>query len=123
MFRFEISKTAIAVMLVVSASAAQAQTEVSAVLADSLPGIRRTLGLDGPMGIGLRLSDAAAQAGDLDATADSDETLRLLTAILAGIGSQQVANEPEASYDNGIFTTLTDRALAMFVDQHRKGKS
>lgn len=35
--------------------------DVSAVLADSLPGIRRTLGLDGPMGIGLRLSDAAAR--------------------------------------------------------------
>ena len=65
---------------------------------------------------------AAAHAGELDASADSDETLRLLTAILAGIGSQQVANEPEASYDDGIFTTLTDRALDMFVDQHRKGK-
>ena len=65
---------------------------------------------------------AAAHAGELDSTADSDDTMRLLTAILAGIGSQQVANQPEASYDNGIFTTLTDRALAMFVDQHRKGR-
>jgi hypothetical protein len=37
-----------------------------------------------------------------------------------GIGSQQLANQPEASYDQGIFTRLTDRALAMFVDQHRK---
>jgi AcrR family transcriptional regulator len=63
---------------------------------------------------------AAAHAGSLDDSADTDATLRLLTAILAGIGSQQLANQPEASYENGIFTALTDRALEMFVDQHRR---
>jgi AcrR family transcriptional regulator len=63
---------------------------------------------------------AAAHAGELDAAADADDVLRLLIAVIAGIGSQQLANQPEASYDEGIFTRLTDRALAMFVDQHRK---
>ena len=62
----------------------------------------------------------AADAGELDAAADADDVLRLLIAVIAGIGSQQLANQPEASYDEGIFTRLTDRALAMFVDQHRK---
>jgi AcrR family transcriptional regulator len=66
---------------------------------------------------------AAALAGELDASADTDDTLRLLTAILAGIGSQQLANQPDASYEDGIFTALTDRALAMFVDQHRRHDS
>jgi hypothetical protein len=51
-------------------------------------------------------------------SADSDDTLRLLTAITAGICSQQLANQPGVSYEDGLFTSLTDRALEMFVHAH-----
>ncbi|HEY5335087.1 MAG TPA: TetR/AcrR family transcriptional regulator [Mycobacteriales bacterium] len=69
---------------------------------------------------------AAAEAGELDPTADSDEVLRLLTIVIAGISSQQMANQPGASFEEGSFTSLIDRALAMFVQHHsprnKKGK-
>lgn len=61
---------------------------------------------------------AAVRDGDLAAEADTDETFRLLTSVVAGLGSQQLANEPGADYETGAYTSLTDRALAMFVAQH-----
>lgn len=60
----------------------------------------------------------AAEVGELDPAADSDEVMRLLTILTAGISSQQMANEPGASFEEGRFTALTDRALAMFVHHH-----
>ncbi|WP_435769968.1 TetR/AcrR family transcriptional regulator [Nocardioides sp. SYSU DS0651] len=60
----------------------------------------------------------AVRNGELADWADTDETFRLLTSISAGLCSQQLANEPGASYDDGAFTSLTDRALAMFVAAH-----
>jgi hypothetical protein len=61
---------------------------------------------------------AAVRNGELAAEADTDETFRLLTSLSAGLCSQQLANEPDATYETGSFTSLTDRALDMFVQQH-----
>ena len=60
----------------------------------------------------------AVRAGELAPRADTDEVFRLFTAIVAGLCSQQLANEPDATYESGLFTSLTDQALAMFVDQY-----
>ena len=60
----------------------------------------------------------AVRREELDASADTDEAFRLLTTLGAGIASQQFANQPDATYEDGLFTSLTDRALAMFVQQH-----
>ena len=69
----------------------------------------------------------AVRKGELVRSADSDDTLRLLTAIVAGLGTQQLANQPGVSYRDGLFSSLTDRALEMFVRAHapstREGKS
>jgi AcrR family transcriptional regulator len=60
----------------------------------------------------------AARRGELAESADSDDVMRLLTIVLAGIFSQQRANEPQASFEAGAFTSRTDHALAMFVQHH-----
>jgi AcrR family transcriptional regulator len=60
----------------------------------------------------------AVRKRQLVRSADSVDTLRLLTAITAGICSQQLANQPGVSYEDGLFTSLTDRALEMFVHAH-----
>lgn len=60
----------------------------------------------------------ATKLGELNRAADSDHALRLLTIVIAGISSQQMANQPDASFDEGSFTSLTDQALAMFVGHH-----
>jgi hypothetical protein len=65
---------------------------------------------------------AATDLGELDPAADSDDTMRLLTIVITGITSQQMANQPAASFDEGAFTSLTDQALAMFVQHHSPHK-
>ena len=65
----------------------------------------------------------AVRKGDLDEFADSEEAFRLLTTLGAGIASQQFANEPDATYETGVFTSLTDRALDMFVQQYSPRRS
>jgi hypothetical protein len=57
---------------------------------------------------------AAVRAGELAAAADSDDAVRLHTVVLSGPVSQQLANEPGASYAEGAFSRLTDTALDMF---------
>ena len=67
----------------------------------------------------LRASFAAAvRAGELHPKAASDEAPRLWTIVLSGLISQQMANEPGAGYDTGMFTSLTDAALDMFFAQY-----
>lgn len=56
--------------------------------------------------------------GELAPHADSDDVFRLFSSISAGLCSQQLANQPDATYESGLFTSLTDRALEMFVQQH-----
>lgn len=58
---------------------------------------------------------AAVARGQLAPDADTDEVFRLFTSISAGLCSQQLANEPDASYESGQFTSLTEPALDMFV--------
>jgi AcrR family transcriptional regulator len=60
----------------------------------------------------------AVQRGELAPDADSDAALRLFTTISAGLCSQQLSNEPDASYESGLFTSLTDQALEMFVQHY-----
>ena len=60
----------------------------------------------------------AVRRGQLAPDADSDEVFRLFTSLSAGLCSQQLANEPGATYETGLFTSLLERALDMFVQQH-----
>jgi hypothetical protein len=61
---------------------------------------------------------AAVSAGLLHRDAATDEAPRLYTIVLAGVISQQMANEPGAGYDTGIFASLTDAALDMFFARY-----
>lgn len=58
---------------------------------------------------------AAIAAGDLDPDADPSEVVRMLTAVAAGIVSQQLSNEPGVAFEDGAFTSLIDQWLAMVV--------
>jgi AcrR family transcriptional regulator len=60
----------------------------------------------------------AVRSGDLARAADSDEAMRLLTSITAGLCSQQLANQPGVSFEEGVFTSLIDEALEMFVQYY-----
>jgi AcrR family transcriptional regulator len=60
----------------------------------------------------------AAQRGQLTPSADSDDAMRMLTVLISGICSQQLANQPGAAYEDGIFTRLTDEALDMFIHRY-----
>ncbi len=61
---------------------------------------------------------AAVQAGMLHPDAASAEAPRLFTIVLSGLISQQMANEPAAGYDTGMFTSLTEAALDMFFARY-----
>jgi AcrR family transcriptional regulator len=60
----------------------------------------------------------AVGRGELSPAADSDEAQRLLTVLVSGVVSQQMANQPGVGYDEGLFTSLTDDVLAMFALQY-----
>jgi AcrR family transcriptional regulator len=60
----------------------------------------------------------AAAAGVLRRDAASGEAQRLFTVVLSGVISQQLANQPGASYEAGMFTSLTDAALDMFFARY-----
>jgi AcrR family transcriptional regulator len=60
----------------------------------------------------------AAETGLLHPDAASDLVQRLFTIVLSGVISQQLANQPGASYDTGMFTSLTDAALDMFFSRY-----
>lgn len=62
------------------------------------------------------LRDAVA-AGELGPDADSDDAVALVSVLVSGALTQQLANEPRAGYEDGRFSSLLPRALAMFV-QH-----
>jgi AcrR family transcriptional regulator len=61
---------------------------------------------------------AAVRLGQLHHDADSDEAVRLLTVVMSGLISQQMANEPHVAYETGVFTRLTDEALDMFFTHY-----
>jgi AcrR family transcriptional regulator len=60
----------------------------------------------------------AVQAGLLHPDAATGHAQRLFTIVLSGVISQQLANQPGASYDAGMFTSLTDAALDMFFARY-----
>jgi AcrR family transcriptional regulator len=61
---------------------------------------------------------AEVRVGVLHPDAATAEAPRLYTIVLAGLISQQMANEPGAGYDAGMFTSLTDAALDMFFARY-----
>lgn len=63
----------------------------------------------------------AVRLRQLNPDAASDPALRLYTVVLSGLISQQMANEPVASYETGTFTSLTDTALDLFFAAYTPG--
>lgn len=61
---------------------------------------------------------AAVTSGELAPDADSDQALRLYTVVLSGLISQQLANEPGATFEEGSFCALTDSALDLFFARY-----
>jgi hypothetical protein len=57
----------------------------------------------------------AVRRGELHPRADSDDAVRMLTILMSGLFTQQMANQPGVAYDNGLFTRRTDDALDMFI--------
>jgi AcrR family transcriptional regulator len=61
-----------------------------------------------------RLLQVAADRGELHPDAASEDGTALLSVLAAGVMSQQLANQPQASWDQGRFTRLTPRVLELF---------
>src|SRR5512132_1376156 len=61
-----------------------------------------------------RLLQVAADRGELDPDAASEEGTALLSVLVTGVMSQQLANHPQASWDQGRFTRLTPQVLELF---------
>ncbi|QNE18361.1 TetR/AcrR family transcriptional regulator [Kribbella qitaiheensis] len=68
---------------------------------------------------------AAVEAGQLEPTAVSEEGIALFTAMTAGLLSQQMANEPHATYEEGRFTRLMPVVVDMFYERYKptRGKT
>jgi AcrR family transcriptional regulator len=64
-------------------------------------------------------ASAAVEAGDLGPTAATDRGLALLSALIAGLGTQYLANEPDTSYEDSTFAGLLPDVLEMFRQAHR----
>jgi AcrR family transcriptional regulator len=65
--------------------------------------------------LGWAALQAAVDAGQLARAAASEEGGALYTILMAGVISQQLANEPAATAATGRFTRLTPTVLDMFV--------
>jgi AcrR family transcriptional regulator len=61
---------------------------------------------------------AAVRLGQLAPGADSDDVVRLYTVVLAGLISQQLANQPGASFADGVFSRLTATSIDQFLSAH-----
>lgn len=66
---------------------------------------------------------AAAERGDLAPSAATEESLEVLSLLLAGIGTAQLANEPGVSFEDGHYTAMTDTVLGLFLDYHAPAKT
>jgi AcrR family transcriptional regulator len=64
------------------------------------------------------LRDAAA-AGEMGSSAASDEALAVLAVLHFGVLSQHLANQPDATWEEGTFTRQHATVLAMFVERYR----
>jgi AcrR family transcriptional regulator len=63
--------------------------------------------------------EQSVAAGLLHPDAASDEGMALYTAMTAGVLSQQMANEPDATYESGRFTRLMPVILDMFYERYK----
>jgi AcrR family transcriptional regulator len=61
----------------------------------------------------------AVRRGQLGAQTNIDTALQLLTVQISGLITQQMANEPGAAFDAGMFTALTDEAIEMILVHHQ----
>jgi hypothetical protein len=61
---------------------------------------------------------AGVDAGRLHPDAASDEGLGLFTSVTSGVLSQQMANEPDASFEEGRFSRLLPAVLEMFYQYY-----
>ena len=61
-----------------------------------------------------RLLQTAVDRGQLHPDAASQEGTALLSVLVAGVMSQQLANQPDASFHEGHFTRLTPQVLELF---------
>jgi AcrR family transcriptional regulator len=57
--------------------------------------------------------------GQLAPSADDEDVVRLYTVVLAGLISQQLANQPGVPFAEGVFSRLTDTAIEQFLSVHR----
>ncbi|MEV4163920.1 TetR/AcrR family transcriptional regulator [Nonomuraea dietziae] len=58
---------------------------------------------------------AAVELGEVHPDAAGEEGLALAASLIAGVISQQLANEPGATYESGAFTRLVPRLPAVFA--------
>ena len=58
------------------------------------------------------------QAGVLRADVDVDDAYRTLTAVTAGVISQQLTNAPHESFDDGLFTATLPAVLDMWLTHY-----
>jgi AcrR family transcriptional regulator len=61
-----------------------------------------------------RQLQAAADRGEVHPAAASEEGEALFSVLVAGVMSQQLANQPGASWDQGRFTSLAPRVFQLF---------
>jgi AcrR family transcriptional regulator len=57
----------------------------------------------------------AVARNEIGAGAATDTGMALLSIVASGLVSQHLANEPDSSFEDGIFTSLVPDAVAMFV--------
>jgi AcrR family transcriptional regulator len=61
----------------------------------------------------------AVRRGQLSPAAGTDDAVRLYTVVLAGLISQQLANQPGVPFEDGVFSRLTDAAIDLFLSAFR----
>jgi AcrR family transcriptional regulator len=69
-----------------------------------------------------RQLQVAADRGEVHQAAASEEGEALFSVLVAGVMSQQLANQPGASWDQGRFTRLTPQVLQLFQSAYSPGK-
>jgi AcrR family transcriptional regulator len=65
-----------------------------------------------------KLLQDAVDAGRLHPDAADDEAIALFTSMTAGVLSQQIANQPNASFEDGRFSRLLPVVLEMFYQRY-----
>jgi AcrR family transcriptional regulator len=61
----------------------------------------------------------AVRLGHLTAAGGTEEALMLYTIVMSGVITQQLANQPGATYEDGVFSRLTETAIDQFFATYR----